>query len=367
MLAAELSVSFSRSSLVRPRPGRLALWPTLYRPGAGALEHELGQLLVQAGFSARQARALGIRLGWDGNGSTTLALAGAAEGYTRERVRQLERRLEAHLRHARPSLPAVAAALELVTTAAPARRSALAVELRAAGLSRDLFDPAGVVRAAQLAGLPAEVAVDGELVLGADDGEDLDAMVAVARRLGRRGIVSSVAVARATMQSVARAERLLALSDEVAALAGGGWFLVRGRPSRLERRLRKVLAVAGAVTVPGFHAALARRPGATLPPVEAIADFIAELDWVAVDPGSGLVRSTSTLAQDDVLSGVERTVVTVLCEHGPLDLKTATALVAGAGVNEATAGIVLRYSPVVQSANDLYTTAGGEAVLAAVA
>lgn len=39
------------------------------------LEHELASLLSDLRCSPRQARALGIRLGWDGGGGSTLAVA----------------------------------------------------------------------------------------------------------------------------------------------------------------------------------------------------------------------------------------------------------------------------------------------------
>jgi DNA-directed RNA polymerase sigma subunit (sigma70/sigma32) len=57
------------------------------------LETELASVLREAGFSRRQAHALAVRLGWDGEGGSTLLVAAEAEGCTRERVRQLEQRL----------------------------------------------------------------------------------------------------------------------------------------------------------------------------------------------------------------------------------------------------------------------------------
>ena len=60
------------------------------------LECELGELLHAAQFNSRQRRAVARRLGWDGGPPTTLADAGAWEGYSRERVRQLEEHLREH-------------------------------------------------------------------------------------------------------------------------------------------------------------------------------------------------------------------------------------------------------------------------------
>src|SRR5207245_9123879 len=53
------------------------------------LERELNDVLAAARLDPKQRRAVARRLGWDGRAPTTLAAAGAGEGYTRERVRQL--------------------------------------------------------------------------------------------------------------------------------------------------------------------------------------------------------------------------------------------------------------------------------------
>ena len=78
------------------------------------LEQELDRLLTAARLNGRQARAVSRRLGWDGHGPMTLAAAGGAEGYTRERVRQLEDRLRRHVERHAPALPLTAAALRVV-------------------------------------------------------------------------------------------------------------------------------------------------------------------------------------------------------------------------------------------------------------
>jgi len=70
------------------------------------LEHELAAVLVAARLEGRQGRVVARRLGWDGHGPTTLAAAGGAEGYTRERVRQLEERLKRHLADGGTASPA---------------------------------------------------------------------------------------------------------------------------------------------------------------------------------------------------------------------------------------------------------------------
>src|SRR5579859_448530 len=103
------------------------------------LERELNDVLQAARLDARQRRAVARRLGWDGRPPTTLAAAGVGEGYTRERVRQLEQRLRDHLDRARPPLPLAAAALAAIHARAPACRAELSRELVEAHLAERPF------------------------------------------------------------------------------------------------------------------------------------------------------------------------------------------------------------------------------------
>jgi Sigma-70, region 4 len=112
------------------------------------LEGELNDVLRAARLDEKQRRAVSRRLGWDGRPPTTLAAAGAGEGYTRERVRQLEQRVLEHMERTRPALPLAAAALAAIHTHAPASRGELTRTLMEARLTERPFDPLGVLRAA---------------------------------------------------------------------------------------------------------------------------------------------------------------------------------------------------------------------------
>ena len=99
------------TSAVRQRRPALAAVPETQHAFATSLEEELASVLRESGLRGRQARAVARRLGWSGHGATTLAEAAAEEGYTRERVRQLEDRLRRHAEGTPLSLPLTAAAL----------------------------------------------------------------------------------------------------------------------------------------------------------------------------------------------------------------------------------------------------------------
>ena len=122
-----------------------------------SLEEELSAILRAAGLRGRQARAVATRLGWSGRGVTTLASAGEEEGYTRERVRQLEGRLRRHADASPLPLPLTATALRLVENAAPIARRDVPGRLALAGLSAAPFDLSGILSAAELGGLEVRV------------------------------------------------------------------------------------------------------------------------------------------------------------------------------------------------------------------
>jgi hypothetical protein len=117
------------------------------------LEHELEELLRAAKLADKQARAVAVRLGWDGRGASSLATAAATEGYSRERVRQLEERVRANA----PSLEArpahTEAALRLIEELAPIATGDVGAHLVLAGISRRRFEFSGLLRAAEILGV----------------------------------------------------------------------------------------------------------------------------------------------------------------------------------------------------------------------
>jgi len=134
------------------------------RSGLPALEEELAGLLHAARLRDRQARAVAARLGWDGKGATTLAVAAAAEGYSRERVRQLEERVRSHARGAKAPVPSTKTALRLVEELAPITSHEIGFHLVLAGVSHRPFDVSGLLSAAEILGLDHCVVEEGGML-----------------------------------------------------------------------------------------------------------------------------------------------------------------------------------------------------------
>jgi hypothetical protein len=177
------------------------------------IEQELADVLRAARLGPKQARAVSRRLGWDGLPPATLAAAGEAEGYTRERVRQLEQRARREAEGRR--LPCTEAALDVIEAAAPSARTDLARALVDAGISARPFDPAGVLSAGELIGLETGVLVRDSLVVHRRDANIGTAALVTARRLvARHGAACVDEVARVLRVRSTVVRRLLMAHDE---------------------------------------------------------------------------------------------------------------------------------------------------------
>jgi hypothetical protein len=130
----------------------------------GTLEEELTGLLRAAKLRDRQVRAVAARLGWDGKGACTLAVAAATEGYSRERVRQLEERVRAEAPGIDAPLTSTTSALRLLEELAPIPSQEVAAQLLFAGVSRRPFDVAGLLSAAEILGIDHGVVSDGPML-----------------------------------------------------------------------------------------------------------------------------------------------------------------------------------------------------------
>ena len=129
------------------------------------LEQELTKLLRTVKLQDRQARAVAVRLGWDGAGTSSLATAAATEGYSRERVRQLEERVRANAPHVEARTIRTEAALRLIEELAPIATRDVGAHLVLARLSRRRFELSGLLSAAEILGLDHRLAEQDGVVL----------------------------------------------------------------------------------------------------------------------------------------------------------------------------------------------------------
>jgi hypothetical protein len=310
------------------------------------IEQELADVLRAARLGPKQARAVSRRLGWDGLPPATLAAAGAAEGYTRERVRQLEQRARQEAEGRR--LPCTEAALDVIEAAAPSARGDLARALVDAGIAARPFDPAGVLSAGELIGLGTGVLVRDSLVVHRRDANIGSAALVTARRLvARHGAACVDEVARVLRVRSTVVRRLLTAHDEATWL-DRDWLVLPVSRSRATTGLRKMLAVARSLTFPDIEDGL-RRPGCDVElPRATLRGLCESLDWVSVE-GQHVTASVD-LDADKVLSPLERKLFRIFQLEGPvLEFTPAVRFAEAQGISTASAAIYLGKTPVLQT------------------
>jgi hypothetical protein len=343
--------------------GRLTLVPEGPHTFPTSLEEELADILLAAGLRGRQARAVATRLGWNGGAATTLASAAENEGYTRERVRQLEGRLRRHAERSTLTLPLTATALRLVENAAPIARREIPGKLAHAGLSAGPFDLSGVLSAAELGGLTVRVCERDGIVLREGETEAADDIGSAAEGLVRRhGAASVEALARQSPGDPASgaARQLLEAQNDVVWLDDRReWFVVRGVRSPVTSMLRKMFSVSRALGLEDVDDGLRRAFRPVSLPANVLLRLCESTSWLTVDEERTI---TTKVALDEArfLSKLERAVVRIFREAGPeLSFSTAVQLGERDGLNPNSVGLYLLRSPVFRKVSrGRYTLCG---------
>jgi hypothetical protein len=312
------------------------------------LEQELHDVLRAARLDAKQGRAVARRLGWDGRPPTTLAAAGASEGYTRERVRQLEQRVLRHVQRVEPRFPMAEAALAVIHAAAPASRAQLANTLVSARLAEQPFDPLGVLRAGEVAGLEVAVVERDGLVLRNDHALATNgASLVVKRFVARDGATSVDAVACRLGSTSGATRRLLELRQDITWLDDThDWLVVPVAKTRVTTSLRKMLSVTPRLTLEEVGDGLARQRSNVRLPYAILRSLCATIRWLTLDD-SDVVSPVRALDRAQTLSPLERLLVDVFNAHGrELPLARISGCATAAGMKRATVGVYLSRSPI---------------------
>lgn len=333
-----------------------------YLPETGAypiafpasLEEELSDVLHAAGLRGRQVRAVAARLGWSGRPATTLAAAAVQEGYTRERVRQLEARVVLHAAQVPLRLPLTAAALRLVHNAAPAGREQIARELARSGLAVNPFDVSGLFSAAELGRLELTVCERDGMIARTRQLELVRELEQAARRLvGKHGAAPVGAlIERSTEQTtVQTARQLLDAHASVNWLDDRReWFSVRGASSPLARTLKKMLSLSVSLSLSDIDEGLRRAARPIALPVDVLLRLCDSLAWLAVGDGDPVIVTTLVpLDERQVLSPIEQALVSIFRREGPvLGFTSTLELGKRQGLNPNSLGLYLIRSPIIK-------------------
>jgi hypothetical protein len=295
------------------------------------LEQSLREYLASlSGYTGIRLNAYLARFGWAGDPPITLEQTGSMMGVTRERARQLQKRILDRMPKHPVVMPQLDQAIMVLTQHTPTDAKAASQLLLDRGITENRFHPACVIKAARDCGrdVPLKIArVQNRDMLTADATADLTRrVVGIAfvqiRASGTTNVFEVVAEADA--------KRLAVDDDQVKNIITGfegfemlsrDWFWVPGS-SRLESLSKKLLSVSAPIAVGvlrdgirrEFRFRRTRSPKGwrlIVPPREVLAGFYKAHPSFVIDEQS-LVRPVSPLDYRTELSPNEQILVDVL-------------------------------------------------------
>lgn len=363
---AELVGRIRRRELDLTEPFGLAegigrLVETIRQFAAQPIEQELVDIFAPMA-NARDQAILAAYYNWDGQGGRTLEQLGRKYGLSRERIRQVCMRCVKRVRHAPVFAPVLDRTLALIAERLPQRTGRLERALQEAGLSRDGLPIAAIEEAAGFfSRAPGfHVVPVGEGAVAVEPGQaELPPRIAQAARsaAGSFGVANVAEVqAKLAQDRVRRRAGGQLLRETLSTLRDFQWLDARRQWFRLEtlpqyglpNMVEKVVSVAERIDVVRLRTAMGRyrRSGRELPPPGALLEYCRQMPSVRVE-GDEVVALPS-LDWRTVLAGVERAMVEVLREFGPvMDRGEFEEHCIRRGMNRFSFNAILMCSPVV--------------------
>lgn len=308
----------------------------------------------------RHLAALAARLGWDGRGGATLEAAGQQSGVSRERIRQIERRVEYALGPV-SYVPMLDRAISVLQEAAAKHESDAGVVLQQEGITTEHFLPAGVVAAARVfeKNVSFEVGTSGRSVhpIGVNLGlfgvalrslADVNHVASVFELQERLDPLLGQGASLATIRRWLNESRRAVWLDDVRE-----WFWVPqgGGRDRYVNITRKVLAVTPRVGIDTLRDAIVRVERWRGRSANIPRRVLAGLCGAAGLCVEGEQIWSNTPIPLSVLGDVDRTLHSVFLESGPLlRMDTLRDKCLEAGVNRNSFFVHLSYSPIIERA-----------------
>jgi len=321
----------------------------------------------------RNSRLAMRYFGLDGNGGCTLQTAGDEYGVTKERVRQISFKTAQRLSMANQSIPVLEAALEFVTKSVPKSAEEIESDLATQGYSARPFRLEGLMQAAKLFSreIPFTIQVmDGRRIAVKTEGLEL---ANSARRIAIKSIrhwgvvtVSDIAAQlEEQMTSPVDVSVLIAILSNQKGFSwldkSTGWFWLRHlTKNRLVSKVKKILSVAHHIDVSELRTGVGRhhQMRGLAPPRRVLLELCKQLTGCEVD--GNMVSAFTGFVWTKALRGVERTMVEILKDYGPIMQRAEfEEMCVNRGINRSTFYVHLDYSPIIEKyANGVYGLRG---------
>jgi len=312
------------------------------------LEDELWAIAVGTA-DERRAHIVCKLFGWDGRGGCTLQAVGDEVGLTRERIRQIRKKITDTLVRRKVFAPTLDRCLRIASKHFP-DPAEIASQFARQGLTRCEFRLEGIAKACELLRRCTKFSVD--------------IMAAISTRIGSAGRkaaehwgVASVSditnrVARETSQEVSAdlTRRIMQAQPGFQWLdESTGWFwLSNSRRNRLINQIAKILSVARRVTVSELREGVSRhyRTKGFAPPRRVLLELCRQIQGYRVEGET--VSTEVPIEFGKALAKTERTMAQVLRDHGHVMRRSDfEGMCIGLGMNRTTFYIYLDNSPII--------------------
>jgi len=339
------------------------------------LEEELVDVFAN-GVSERNRQILTSYHGWADGRQHTLREIGRRFGVTRERVRQVCVKLTRRSQGLDQVLaPVMDRALAAAERRLPAPAPRIEAELAAEGLTRVGMSLEAVAHGAELLGRTVPfriVKLDGGRLAVAP--EEVDAATAIADMARKEVYFRGLSTIERVLRRAARKQdgraraklvrRILPLLDGFAWLdESAGWFRLAPIVKHgLPRMIDKILSVAGSIGVTELRTAITRnrRLWKTPPPENVLLEYCRQMPGVKVEEQRIIADPPRDWRKS--LGGIERALVSVLRERGPvMDRGALEDLCVAGGMNRFSFHAFVSWSPVLkQVGHSVYGLVGRE-------
>lgn len=325
-----------------------------------SLEDELQDIVRSLSPTPFAARAVLLRFGFSGELPMTLESVGNELGVTRERVRQIQKRFMERMEKHRTWTPALDRALRFIERSVPSSAENLEFNMNDQDLTRARFPVQSLIRAAELFGKRVGFVLETEsgIIHAEENYIPANEVRSTAARLVTHWGATTIEELRAILEAeghsgvtpsalrgVLEVNPSFHWLDDVR-----DWFWLSNTPrNRLLNQIEKIMSVAGSIDIASLRDGVGRhhRMKGFRPPREVLAR-LCETSGLYGREGELIVEGPSLRDWKDVLADLERTLVEILFEHGPVMRREDLEHIAvGRGVNVNSFYVYLTYSPVL--------------------
>jgi len=322
------------------------------------LEDELMSLITGA-RNDRNKEIVAKRFGLDGGGGCTLQEVGEAYAMTRERIRQICKRVERVWSGKQPFAPTLDRAITFVAEQLPESASEIESRLASRGLARTAFRLEGLDNAAKLLGREAAFSLTevkaGRIIVAPDAEHLATAIISTARRSITHWGVATIedVAAQAAKKSSFPAEvvaRLLIEQEDFRWLdQATGWFWLRSVPrNRLLNQIEKMLSVTDRIDVAELRRGIGRhhRMKGFAPPQRVLLELCRQTSWCQVT--DRMVSACPPIDPKESVSETEFIMFEIMKECGlVLQRERFEEQCLARGMNRTTFYAYLNYSPIL--------------------